>query len=44
MTFLFVIPLTCSPPTEGPAISENGDLEGVLGVVDDTRTLLHLLF
>ena len=43
-TFLFVIPLTGSALTEGPAIIEYGDLEGVLGIVYNTRHLIHLLF
>ena len=40
--FCCLVPPQCRQ--EGPAISENGDFEGVLGVVYDTRTLLHLLF
>ena len=43
-TFLIVIPLSRSPLTDGPAISKNGDLEGVLGVVYNTWPLIHLIF
>ena len=34
--------LSLCDSTEGPAISENGDLQGVLRVIYNTRTLVHL--